>query len=275
MAKQNVVQATDDKQLSLLSDFDREMLAHADQGISDSQLDNIIPQIRVLQPLSPEIVDGKIEGAKAGDLLLGETLVRGADGIWFQPCAQVHRWFEFRPIDEGGGFVAEHPVQLDQHGKEVVGGSGDPIPPRGTTAVKRYQHVFPNGNEAVHYRQWAGVAWVDGVGLEYAINFKSTGHTTAKQWMSKARGLYHSGDPTKRYPLWSHVYKLTTSKRTNNAGTWFVIDVGSPVRLDSCSDVGDWKMANAKGKGLAEAFSKKEKTAAVEGEEQQQTVEAM
>ncbi|HXU06090.1 MAG TPA: hypothetical protein VN903_34285, partial [Polyangia bacterium] len=133
MANHKAVQATNGnnkRQVAELSDFDREMLGNADAGISDSALDNIIPQIKVLQPLSPEIVDGKVEGARAGDFLIAGLPVRGSDGVWFQPCAQAHRWFEFKPIDDGGGFVAEHPFQVNASGDPIVDERGDPIPPR-------------------------------------------------------------------------------------------------------------------------------------------------
>src|SRR3972149_2403505 len=68
------------------------MKADAGQGISTAPEDNLVPLIYVLQATSPAVKKGdpsRIDGAEAGDFWLrnsSEPIVRGEDGLLFQPC---------------------------------------------------------------------------------------------------------------------------------------------------------------------------------------------
>lgn len=252
------------KQLNLPMTPDQEaeleemMRSSAGAGISNKAEDNLIPQISVLQPLSPEVLEGpaRIEGAKAGDFLIGDNFVSGSDGIWFQPCAQNEIWLEFTPLAQGGGFVAQH-VFVNED-----------TPPPGAQRREKNRFVMANGNEVIHYRQWAGLMWDNGVGLEHVINFKSTGHSIAKKWMTKANQADRLADG-RPLALYSHIYHLTTSMRQNSSGRWYVIDVGPAIKLgkpESRQAVHDPFRAMAIGEALHHAFENLEKRAAVTAE---------
>lgn len=193
----------------------------AGAGVSTKAADNIVPQVRILQPGSPEIVDGKMINVKAGDFLMGTTVIPGQDGFWFQPCYWDQRWFEFLPLAAGGGFVAAYEWRGETKGR--------PIPPEGAKVLDDY-HFKMGDNELVHYRQWAGLAWIDGRPLERVINFKSTGHTVAREWNNVAREANRNADGTTR-ALYTHIYHLTTERISNAKGTWHRLAVGAPASL--------------------------------------------
>jgi hypothetical protein len=233
------------------------MRGDAGHGVSTKAEDNLVPRVKVLQPLSPQVLDGtdKVDGARPGDFLLGDQLLAGKSGFWFQPCSFTQVWLEFKPLDQGGGFVGAHSFTREDE------------PPPGTIRYDKMKHKFSaSGNECIHYRQVAGIAWQNQQGLEYVVTFKSTGHTIAREWMTIA-GRANRYDDGKPRPLYSHIYRLTTSQRKNQAGQWFVIDVGAPLLLldaDAAQIVGDSMRAYVMGKALASAFDTGEKHAEVD-----------
>jgi hypothetical protein len=239
-----------------VDELKRQMQADAGHGVSTKVEDVIVPQIHVLQPLSPEVLDGPatVSGARPGDFLMGVEIVPGRTGFWFQLCAVTQLWLEFKPIDSGGGFVASYPFTSEGE------------PPLGAKRYEKMRLRFESGNECIHYRQFCGVAWRNGGGLEYVIPFKSTGHTVAKTWMMEA-GRANRFPDGRAPPLYGHIWKLTTSQRKNASGQWYVVDVSAPLILtdpDAAKVVGDPTHAYLMGRALANAFEVGEKVAEVD-----------
>ena len=262
------------------TDINRMMREDSGYGVSNRPEDNIVPQVKVLQPLSPEVMDGpdRVEGAKAGDFMLGDKLISGKRGIWFQPSFFDHKLFEFTPLEQGGGFVAEHPIPKDEVGKPLFDSTGQPAMPRGASKSGKFQYEV-NGNSLIHYRQVPGHVWEDKKGLEYVIAFKGTGHTVAREWMSKAGRANRFPDGTQR-ALYAHVYKLTTQARRNSKGQWFQVEVGDPVCLDPdvspevSQVVDDPLTAYRMGQALNRAFSAGERTVAAPAEARESSQES-
>lgn len=68
------------------------------------------PFIKVLQPMSPEITNAEVEGAKPGmfyNTASGE-LIPMDEGIVIIPLGKKHHFVEWRPREQGGGFVGTH-----------------------------------------------------------------------------------------------------------------------------------------------------------------------
>jgi hypothetical protein len=250
--------------------YDQELanLMHADagMGVSTDAKDVLVPSINVLQPLSPEVLDGPdhVDGAHPGDFLLANTeILDGKKGFLFQPCGTTEWWFEFIPRESGGGFVNRYPVFY--HNNRIV-------PPEGAEQVpNKLRWFFPaTGNNCTHYKFVAGVMWRDGIGLEYVIPFFSTGHTAVRQWATKWMRKRFPDDNS-IMPAFSHVYRLTTNRRTNKQGTWFSIetDDGLPLMVINAGQlgvnvaakkvVGDVMKAYHMGRALATAFHTGEK----------------
>jgi len=257
-----VVKKTEGSEVAEVSDLEKLMQGDAGKGVSNRSEDNLVPQISILQPLSPEVLDGpaNIAGAKAGDFLVGKRIIAGREGFWFQPCYVDQTWLEFTPLDRGGGFVAQHEFN-------GVDRSGNAVPPQGAVGYGRQKYRMANGNEVVHYRQLAGILWTaeagQSKGLEHVIAFKSTGHTVMRDWMTKAGQLrFPNGD---QHPLFGAVYKVTTEQRRNASGQWYVVKVDEPLSLlakEAAAVVGDATKAYHMGEALNAAFESREKQAA-------------
>jgi hypothetical protein len=68
------------------------------------------PFIKVLQPMSPEITNNEVEGAKPGMFYNTATgqLIPMDQGFVAVPLGKKHHFVEWRPREQGGGFVGTH-----------------------------------------------------------------------------------------------------------------------------------------------------------------------
>jgi hypothetical protein len=185
-----------------------------------------IPFLGVLQPMSPEVTgdDGKgIDGAKAGMLFNTVTneLFDGKDGVIFQPVDTSHVFVEWRPRNQGGGFVAVHTLD-----SEIVAKAKED-----STEFGKYKH---NGNDLIETFYIAGFLLRDGMeqstmGDPMLIAFTSTKIKIYKQVMTRLRTF--AGRP----PLFAHRLKITTVQEKNNTGSFsnFKIDAAAGDIKDS------------------------------------------
>jgi|KBSSwiStaDraftv2_1062776.scaffolds.fasta_scaffold07344_3 hypothetical protein len=210
------------------------------RGVSTAQEDNIVPLIYVLQGLSPQVSkrnDSYIEGAEPGDIWLRnapEPVVKGAEGLIFQPCYFYKHWVEWIPREAGGGFMGTH-ATMPAAAKKV---EDDEDP----NLVK---YVMPNGNEVKETRYHVGLVYTDHGSLPYVIPLSGSGHTVSRTFMSlMANKLDESGQ---RYDSFEFKYKLTTKLRKNKKGEWFVFE---PADFERANDE-----EFAKGQDLYNAFA--------------------
>ena len=233
------------------------------KGVSTDAADNLVPLVYILQPLSPQVMDGPahLEGAKAGDIWLknfsGNPVISGKTGMWFQPCKMYQKWTEWVPRDRGGGFIASYDYNAGKLPEGAVRDMEEKTRPR--------FFFTETDNDLVDTRYEAGLVWLDGNPYPYVIPFKSTGHAISRGWMTKRNSLIKRGKISGTWAAWTHLYKLTTTTRTNKQGTWYIFNVGDPTFYmpgfadKPCKEgmkiVGeDPSRAYAMGKALAEAF---------------------
>lgn len=208
-------------------------LKYAGMGISDKASDNIVPLVYLLQGLSPVAQKGHerhIRGAEPGDIWLRNAppeiaIVKGEDGLDFQPCHMSVCWLEWLP--KRGGFVARHvdrPAAAEL--KDVKGDDG----------TMRKQWVMPNGNIVNESREYAGFVYLDGRDpMPYTIPLSGSGHTVGRQWMTTMRE--ERLDDGSRAPIFMNIWKLTPKLRTKNNNSWYMYDVTKVGPVETAEEV--------------------------------------
>ena len=192
---------------------------NAGRGFSQRREDSVLPMVRILQDLSPQVKPrdpAYIEGAKAGDFYIAASnrVIPGTPGlVGVIPCGFAHEYVEWRPRGQGG-MVGRHPL--------------DKLPP---DAQERT--VFENGKDRVKMLRDNNNQLVDTryhffvyEGQGFVIPFSSTGHQSSRRWtfmMSSHR--LPNGRP---YPGFARKYQLKTMTKRNAEGEWYVVE---PVDL--------------------------------------------
>lgn len=188
------------------------------KGTSQSQDDNLVPLIYVLQAQSPQVQTRNpeyIDGAVAGDIWLrnaAEPIVKGEEGFLFQPCFFSKDWVEWKP--NRGGYAGRH----DTRPADAVE-RPDPQDP------ERKLWMRPNGNIVQETRYHIGFVIDEktGAAFPFVIPFKGSGHTVSRQWMFMMNGKSIPGVEGPA-PSWSCYYRLKTKFKSNTKGEFFVLD---------------------------------------------------
>lgn len=226
-----------------------EMVGDSGAGLSDSQDDNIVPLLRILQDNSPQVKerdDAYIDGAKPGMILLRSSpspLIDGeADGMWFQPCYFFKEVVEWIPRKNGGGLVARHAEWPDDTAEK----EDDENPNR-----KKFYRTS-NKNELVETRYHVGLVYrPDEPSAPYVMPLSGTGHTFSRQWMFMMNQRQIPGGKG-RAPSYSSLYLIKTRPRSNAAGDWFMYEAVDVKWVDS-------KAMYDTGRALNQAFASGQK----------------
>ena len=196
------------------------MEAIAGYGLEDTTADDYaIPFLRILQPLSPQVVDKTVEGAEAGDIIETATdeLYTEVDLI---PCVYQRRFVEWKPREMGGGFIGMH-----EAGSPVV-----------ESAVRQgNKDVLKNGNELQNTAQFYCLLKTDsGEWVPVVIPMASTQLKRARRWLSMMSGQKMDGSKGSfTPPIFAYSYTLKTASESNNAGTWWSWDIGKSQDVSS------------------------------------------
>lgn len=233
MTNTQVAEAKNTLPVNIMDD----MYENAGAGTENLTADDMqIPFLRILQPLSPQLLktDPKyLKGASAGDLFNTVTGdVWDADtGVTIIPCAFQKKYLEFQIRENGGGYVGEHSPNAPEVTKTERVGSSE---------------MMASGNELIVSFQFLVLGMTPNGSFQQMIcDMKKTQTKVAKQWNTRRTGLKIM-HPTKGLftpPMWATVWKLKTVQETNDKGSWFNYDVSN---LDA-SAVSPEAMAEAKG----------------------------
>jgi len=211
-------------------------------GNLDLSRDIAIPYINILQSGSPQINPSKaehVEGAKVGQFYNTVTQ-EVSDTIQVVPALYQLRYVEWKPREQGGGFVEAHNAD-----------SGILSQTKRDGMTKK--DVLPSGNyiatTAYHYVM---VLDKDGSYSQAVISMTSTQLKKSRRWNSlmltqKIKGPSGMFTP----PTYSMVYKLSTVSESNDRGSWFGYQI---EKVGTVEDINLY--------GEAKAFS----TAAVRGD---------
>lgn len=178
---------------------------------NQTSADVAVPFLGVLQGLSPEVGKGPkgIKGASPGMLIntVTKELFDGDTGVIFQPVDTRHVFVEWKPRDQGGGFVAEHAtdakVVLDCKANQEFG-----------------SYKTPAGNDLIETFYVTGLMHRSDNLDEQAANapepmmiaFSSTKIRPYKAIMTRLRTV--KGNP----PLFAHRIRITTAHEERDSG---------------------------------------------------------
>lgn len=202
----------------------------AGAGLEHADKDSFaIPFILCLQPLSPVVVDGTVEGAKAG-LFMNSVTNELYEKLEVIPCSFRRSFLRWTPREKGGGFKGEYsPVdvelgkvegmQLGEDGRYYIGG----------TNPKEHDRLSDTRLHFVLARNKNGT-WSPAL-----VSFASTQIKKSKRWTARIQGIQLTNAQGKAFnpPSWSHVYELSSQKESNEKGTWFGVEVNMLRPVDS------------------------------------------
>lgn len=184
--------------------------------------DQIVPFVRMLQALSPEVAkkSERIEGAKAG-MFINTATKDVFESFYFVPVSTRQVYVEWRSREDGGGIVAQHEVRSD-----VVANAR-------AKATKFNDLRTADGNELIQTYYVAGLMLdsADDVdGTPVMLSFTSSGIKAYKQGIG---GLMKFSRNT---PLFAHRLLIQSSEMENDRGAWSTWAIGpaNPV-------AGNWR----------------------------------
>ena len=214
-------------------------------GNLDISRDIAIPYINILQSGSPQINPSKAEyvnGAKVGQFYNTVTQ-EVTDTIDVVPVLYQLRYVEWKPREQGGGFVEGH----DASSGILSQTKRDPM---------TNKDVLQNGNyiatTAYHYVLVQGT---DGAWSQAVVSMTSTQLKKSRRWNSlmlsqKIKGPSGMFTP----PTYATVYKRTTVSESNDRGSWFGYQIEKVGQVDDADLYNEAKaFSTAASRGEVEA----------------------
>ena len=172
--------------------------------------DLVMPFFKILQPLSPDVVDGD---GKAGAILNSAT---GAtyESLNVIPCGYEKQYIEWAPRASGGGIKGVYP---EGEGLEML---------KSCTRDDKGKDILPGGNllvpTAVHYI----CAIIDDYPVLGLVSMTSTNLKKSRKWNSVMQGIKMDGKNGKfTPPCFGHMYELVSHQESNNEGTWWTWEI--------------------------------------------------
>lgn len=221
---------------AVVTAVDQELAAliAGDSGLGKENItaaDMALPRLAVLQALSKQVQQGKVEyrpDAKPGmiyDNVLN-NLYSGETGMIVVPVSFRSTNLEWIPVDSGGGFVADH-------------GASDEIYKTCEQDPKTKAWMTKEGHEIVKTAEYFVYIVQEGGVLPAVISLAKTGQRVSRSWNTMINSFEiphpNGGGGTLNPAMFYRHYKLTTGVQTNKKGqswfTWKVEPVGNTMDL--------------------------------------------
>lgn len=207
------------------TNFDDLLAGDASLGKESIKLEDMaIPRLSVLQPLSPQVLEGKsefIEGAKAGMIFdsVSKKVYSGANGFRVIPVSFRRAYIEWVPRNAGGGFVADH-------------GGDATVLERTTRDEKTGALMTKEGHEIVVTYEYYVYVYndADSTVFQAVLSMAKTQAPKARAWNTIINQLEiesPAGSGKMINPaMFYRSYVLKTKPEQNDSGMWFgwVID---------------------------------------------------
>lgn len=205
---------------SQLNELD--FIKEAGRNVKAKEDEGVIPFVRVMQPLSPQI--GTVPNATPGAFVNTATnrVIDGKEGMIVVPITVRWNFTQWVTREQGGGFVKNW-------GEDEKGWQDLCVDDQ----KYAYQPTTRNGHAIVRARHFY-IFTLDEIGeMEWGlIPFTGTSLKVAKQWtsflqyapkLSTSQGMM---TPAHFY----YTYKVTTEEQKNNMGKWFLPKVSPNIR---------------------------------------------
>ena len=199
----------------------------ADAGAGFEETDQssfAIPFFTVLQSGSPQCKksDGAyIKGAEEGMLYnnVSQEIFDPEDGITVVPCHYSRTFNEWKTRDDGGGLVAVHTAA---EGEALLstchkGEKGEDLTPDGTQLVDTRNHYVLLVKD-------------DGSFEPVFMPLSSTQITPSRRWMTMMNNIRINGQVA---PMFSQLYTVNTIPKSNDKGSWYVVDFKHKEQISS------------------------------------------
>lgn len=190
--------------------------------------DRSTPYLTLLQQNSPQCrdeVDGGIEGARPGMFLNTATqeLYDGReDGVVVVPAYTEHLYIEYRPREEGGGFVGVH-----EAGSEVVR--------EAKSRAAAFNRLTTGGNDLTEaFYLYTVLTDGDEPTGGIVIPFTSTKIKSYKKWNTRVSTLLLPRADGRRAtpPIFAHTVRVKSRMDENQHGKFFTVDLTPAVDGD-------------------------------------------
>jgi hypothetical protein len=196
-----------------------------------NQDDLALPFLRLLTATSPEV--GEVDGAMPGMVYNTVTgqLYDGKKGLLVIPCAYVRQYIEWAPRGSGSGA----PVQIYPATSDILSRTHrEPGDSRDYLDSGNYIE-----NTANHYVM---VIDENGAPSPALIVMKSTQLKKSRKWNSMQMSVKLQSSQGGLYtpPMFSQIYRLTTTQESNDKGKWYGWEI---ERVGSVEDMGVYKAA--------------------------------
>lgn len=216
--KRNQVRMDSDNLPTTLTAEEEQLAALAQKNTKFEQNEQVIPRLKILQPLNPEVQEGEnqyIQGAKPGMFYntASGKLTSGAQGLIMVVIGHQRQVIEWVPREQGGGLVKIWGA--DEGWKALCDKSQrdafNPVTKEGHTIDKQRSFLIFDVNPET--------GEVD----PSFFNFRSTANRVANllaTMLTQTRVRLGNGNIITP-PFYYYTYKVTLDKLTNIKGTWW------------------------------------------------------
>ena len=202
----------------------------AGTGLDTITTDDIAtPRLKVLAQMSPELEE--IDGAKAGMICnsVSKKIYSGQDGISVVVCGYDKVWLEWQDRGKGSSAPVNIFSPVDKPTNAVRGDDG--------------KFRLESGNYLEECAKFYCLLLNGGVAPEPAIiSMKATQLKAARSWAYSLKNEFIQNPKTKKLflaPSWYRIYTLTTTKQSNDKGSWYgwVVNKGDFLNSEDTFDM--------------------------------------
>ena len=187
------------------------------------------PRLKVLAQMSPELEE--IDGAKAGMICnsVSKKIYSGQDGISVVVCGYDKVWLECQDRGKGSSAPVNIFSPVDKPTNAVRGDDG--------------KFRLESGNYLEECANFYCLLLNGGVAQEPAIiSMKATQLKAARSWAYSLKNEFIQNPKTKKLflaPSWYRIYTLTTTKQSNDKGSWYgwVVNKGDFLNSEDTFDM--------------------------------------